>query len=85
MDFSSCLFSLSVDRDLTRLQECVLKSSSGSAIAVNTEGSLLGLPFEQDAKKTGHVFGDYARVLFCEWSRTAPAPELERSRQSLVG
>jgi hypothetical protein len=61
------------------------ESSSGSAIVVNTGGSLLGLPFEQDAKKATHVFGDFAPVLFCEWSRTAPAPELERSRQSLVG
>jgi hypothetical protein len=74
-----------VDRDLTRLQECVLKSSSGSAIAVNAQGSLLRLPFEQDAKKAAHVFGDLARVFLCEWARTAPAPELERSRQSLVG
>jgi len=85
MDFLSCLFSFLVDRDLTRLQECVLKSSSGSAIAVNAGGSLLGLPFEQDAKKATHVFGDFARVLFCEWSRTAPAPYFKRSRQSLVG
>jgi hypothetical protein len=85
MGFSSCLFSLLVDRDLTRLRECVLKSSSGSASAVNTGGSLLGLPFEQHAKKATHVFGDFARVLFCEWSRTAAAPDVERSRQSLVG
>jgi hypothetical protein len=85
MDFSSCLFSLLVDRDLTRLQECVPKSSSGSAIAVNTGGAPLGPPFEQDAKKATHVFGDFTRVLFCEWARTAPAPDVERSRQSLVG
>jgi len=55
------------------------------AVAFNTKGSLLGLPFEQDAKEAGHVFSDLPRVLFCEWSRTAPAPKLKRSRASLVG
>jgi len=55
------------------------------AVAVITKGSLLGLPFEQDAKEAGHVFVDLARVLFCEWSRTAPAPELERSGPAFVG
>jgi hypothetical protein len=85
MDSSFFLFSLWVDRDLTRLQEWILKSSSSMAVTFNTKGFLLGLPFEQDAKEAGHVFGDLARVLLCEWSRTAPAPELERSRASLVG
>jgi hypothetical protein len=85
MDSSCFLFSLWVDRDLTRLQEWVVKSSSSIPVAVNTTGSLLGLPFEQDAKEAGHVFGDLARVLFCEWSRTAPAPDFKRSRASLVG
>jgi hypothetical protein len=85
MDSSFFLFSLWVDRDLTRLQEWVPKSSSSMAVAVNFKGSLLGPPFEQDAKEAGHVFGDLARVLLCEWSHTAPAPELERSGASLVG
>jgi hypothetical protein len=84
MDSSFFLFSLWVDRDLTRLQECVLKSSSSIAVTVNTKGCLLGLPFEQDTKESGHVFGDLTGILFCEWSRTAPAPELERSGASLV-
>jgi hypothetical protein len=85
MDSSFFLFSLWVDRDLTRLQECVLKSSSSIAVTVNTKGSLLGLPFEQDAKEAGHVFSDLPRVLFCEWSRTAPAPDFQRSVASLAG
>jgi hypothetical protein len=85
MDSSFFLFSLWVDRDLTRLQECVLKSSSSMAVAFNTKGCLLGLPFEQDAKEAGHVFGDLARVLFCEWSRTAPAPDFQGSGGSLAG
>jgi hypothetical protein len=85
VDSSFVLFSLWVDRDLTRLQGWVLHSSSSIAVAVNIKDSLLGLPFEQDAKEASHVFGDLARVLFCEWSRTAPAPELERSGASLVG
>jgi hypothetical protein len=55
------------------------------AVTVNTKGSLLGLPFEQDAKEASHVFGDLARVLLCEWSRTAPAPDFQRSGASLVG
>jgi hypothetical protein len=84
MDSSFFLFSLWVDRDLTRLQEYVPKSSSSIAVAGTIKGSLLGLPFEQDAKEAGHVFGDLAGVLFCEWSRTAPAPELERSGASLL-
>jgi len=61
------------------------KSSSSIAIAVNTKGSLLGLPFEQDAKEAGHVFSDLPRVLFCQWSRTAPSPDFERSGASLAG
>jgi hypothetical protein len=85
MDSSFFLFSLWVDRDLTRLQECVLKSSSSIAVTVNTKGSLLGLPFEQDAKEAGHVFSDLPRVLFCESSRTAPAPDFQRSVDSLAG
>jgi hypothetical protein len=48
-------------------------------VTVNTKGSLLGLPFEQDTKEAGHVCGDLARVLFCEWSRTAPAPDFQCS------
>jgi len=55
------------------------------AVAFNTKGSLLGLPFVQDAKEAGHVFSDLPRVLFCEWSRTAPAPDFEPSGASLVG
>jgi hypothetical protein len=55
------------------------------AVAVNIKGSLLGIPFKQDAKEAGHVFSDLARVLLREWSRTALAPELERSGASLVG
>jgi len=55
------------------------------AVAVNTKGSLLGLPFEQDAKEAGHVFVDLSRVLLGEWSRTAPAPDFQRSGASLVG
>jgi hypothetical protein len=85
MDSSCFLFSLWVDRDLTRLQEFVPKSSSSVAVTVNTKGCLLGLPFEQDTKEAGHVFGDLPRVLFCEWSRTAPAPDFERSGASLLG
>jgi hypothetical protein len=61
------------------------KSSSSIAIAVNTKGSLLGLPFEQDAKEAGHVCGDLSRVLVCEWSRTASAPDFQRSVASLAG
>jgi len=59
--------------------------SSSIAVTVNTKGSLLGLPFEQDAKEAGHVCGDLPRVLFCEWSGATPAPELESSGGSLVG
>ena len=55
------------------------------AVAFNTKGFLLGLPFEQDAKEAGHVFGDLASVLFCEWSGATPVPELESSGGSLVG
>jgi hypothetical protein len=55
------------------------------AVAVNIKGLLLGLPFEQDAKEASHVFGDLSRVLPCEWSRTAPAPDFQRSGDSLVG
>jgi len=54
------------------------------AVAFNTKGSLLGLPFEQDAKEAGHVFSDLARVLFCEWSRTAPVPDFQGSGDSLA-
>src|ERR1700730_5440713 len=61
------------------------KSSSCIAIAVTIKGSLLGLPFEQDAKEAGHVCGDLPRVLFCEWSRTATAPDFQRSGDSLAG
>jgi hypothetical protein len=61
------------------------KSSSCIAIAANTRGSLFRLPFEQDPKEAGHVCGDLSRVLFCEWSRTAPAPDFQRSGDSLVG
>jgi hypothetical protein len=85
MDSSFFLFSLGVDRDLTRLQEWVLKSSSSMAVTVNTKGLLPGLPFEKDAKEAGHVFNDLPGVLFCEWSRAAPAPELERAGDSIVG
>jgi len=55
------------------------------AVTFNSKGFFLGLPFEQDAKEGGHVFGDFSRVLLCEWSRTAPAPEFERSGDSIVG
>jgi hypothetical protein len=85
MDSSFSLFSLWVDRDLTRLQEFVPKSSSSIAVTVNTKGSLLGLPFEQDAKEAGHIFSDLARVLFCEWTCTAPVPDFQRSVASLAG
>src|ERR1700693_399229 len=85
MDSSFSLFSLWVDRDLTRLQEFVPKSSSSIAVTVNTKGSPLGLPFEQDAKEAGHIFSDLARVLFCEWTCTAPVPDFQRSVASLAG
>jgi hypothetical protein len=85
MDSSFVLFSLWVDRDLTRLQECVLKSSSSIAVTVNTKGTLLCLPFEHYAKEAGHVVSDLAGVLLREWSRTVPAPDFQRSGASLVG